>query len=144
MSIESLVLIVVGFLLGLILALLAFKRVPRKLKPDYFKAQWQDLQSLCRDKKTWPEALIAADKLLDKALKKRKYKGKTMGERLVAAQRVFTDNDDIWHAHNLTKKIVEKGSAIRLKESDVKEALISFREALKDLGALPHAEPKDS
>ncbi len=109
------------------------KRINRTSK---FIEEWKDLQYLCKDKATWPEALKNADALLNKALKKRRFKGKTLGERLVKAQRYITDNDDIWDAHNLVKKLTADAT-LRLKESDVKEALISFREALKDLGALP-------
>lgn len=109
------------------------KRIKRTSK---FIEEWKDLQMLCKDKATWPEALKEADALLNKALKKRRFKGKTLGERLVKAQRYITDNDDIWDAHNLVKKLTADAT-LRLKESDVKEALISFREALKDLGALP-------
>jgi hypothetical protein len=144
MSIETIVTTVIGLVLGLTIAFVIFRKVPRKLKPNYFVAEWRKLQSLCRDKNTWGEALMAADKLLDKALKKRKFKGKTMGERLVAAQRAFSDNDDIWFAHNLTKKIKDKGGANRLKESDVKAALICFRDALTDLGALSNADKRDA
>lgn len=113
-------------------------RGPRKSikKTNKFIAQWKELQGLCKDPASWPEALVQADKLLDRALKKRRFKGKTMGERLVAAQRFITDNDDMWDAHNLAKKILSAPDT-KLKETDVKEALISFREALKDLGALP-------
>jgi hypothetical protein len=116
-------------------------RGPKKQikKTTKFITQWRELQGLCRDPKNWPEALVAADQLLDKALKKRKFKGKTMGERLVAAQRFITDNDDIWDAHNLVKKL--RGTpSMKLKETDVKEALISFREALKDVGALQNGK----
>lgn len=114
-------------------------RGPKKRirKNEKFISKWKELQNFCRDKATWREALIEADKLLDKALKKRKFKGKSMGERLVNAQRYITDNDDIWDAHNLVKKLINAPEKVRLKENDVKEALISFREALKDLGALP-------
>lgn len=107
-------------------------------KPEKFAERWKELQNFCRDKATWKEALIEADKLLDKALKKRKFKGKSMGERLVNAQRFITDNDDIWDAHNLVKKLIDAPEKVRLREDDVREALISFREALKDLGALPN------
>lgn len=114
-------------------------RGPKKRirKPEKFATKWKDLQAYCRDKATWKDALLEADKLLDKALKKRKFKGKSMGERLVNAQRFITDNDDIWDAHNLVKKLIDAPEKVRLKEDDVREALISFREALKDLGALP-------
>ncbi len=109
------------------------KRIKRTSK---FISEWKELQGLCRDKDTWAEALQTADVLLNKALKKRRFRGKTLGERLVKAQRFITDNDDIWDAHNLVKKL-SSDTKLRLKETDVKEALISYREALKDLGALP-------
>ena len=67
-----------------------------------------------------------------------------MGERLVSAQRYITDNDDVWDAHSLVKKLVEKNGELPLKESQVKDALISFRLALIDLEALPSVKPKDS
>ena len=116
-------------------------RGPKKRirKVNKFIAAWRELQGLCRDPETWPDALKAADKLLDKALKKRRFKGKTMGERLVAAQRIITDNDDIWDAHNFVKKQVSN-PGVKLKEADVKQTLISFREALRDVGALPRGD----
>lgn len=119
-------------------------RGPKKRirKPQKFITKWKELQGLCREKTNWKDALIQADKLLDKALKKRRFKGKSMGERLANAQRFITDNDDIWDAHNLVKKLLNAPDKVRLKESDVKEALISFREALKDLGALPKSDTK--
>ena len=117
------------------------KRIKKTAK---YVTTWRELQALCKDKKTWPDALKRADKLLDKALKKRKFKGKTMGERLVNAQRFITDNDDLWNAHNLVKKLLNTPERVTLREADVKEALISFREALKDLGALPSDRSSDS
>lgn len=124
---------------GMIVIIVIIIKRPKKLKSDRFVASWKELQSLCRDKSSWPLAILEADKLLDAALKKRKLKGKTMGERLVSAQRLFTDNDDIWFAHNLAKKVIADSTAL-LKENDVKDALIGFRQALKDLGALPSSE----
>lgn len=123
-------------------------RRPKKRikKTDKFVARWKALQDQCRDKAMWQEVLIEADRLLDLALKKRKFRGKSMGERLVNAQRFITDNDDIWDAHNLVKRLLDDPAKVRLREGDVKEALISFREALKDLGALPRpgdAKAKD-
>src|SRR5262245_26477366 len=93
------------------------------------------LQKYCSSKETWPLAVITADKLLDEALKKRRLKGKSMGERLVAAQNRLTDNDAVWFAHNLSKKLIDE-TAIRLTQADVKRALTGFRQALKDLEVL--------
>ncbi len=124
-----------------LVALIVFKKLPRRLKADKFMSNWRELQIYCKDKATWPLAILEADKLLDIALKKRKLKGKTMGARLVAAQRILSDNDDVWFAHNLAKKIIAQGD-IKLKESDVKTALLGFRQALKDIGALPSDNSK--
>src|SRR5205085_1036068 len=99
-----------------------------------YQKRWSELQAYCKTKETWPEALFAADKLLDKALIKKGFKGKSMGERLVSAQRTFTDNDDLWYAHKLCKKLHENPDT-KLREKEVKTALIGFRQALKDLGA---------
>ncbi len=137
MSIETIAAILAATLLAAAAAVVILLRIPKKLKTDQFMTKWKELQAFCRDKKTWPDALSEADKLLDKALKKRKFKGKTMGERLVSAQKLFSDNDSTWYAHNLYKKVVANDPKLRLKESDVRDALIGFRQALRDLGALP-------
>lgn len=105
------------------------------LNQEHFTNRWQEIQSLCVDKKTWPLAIIDADKLVDEALKKLHYKGKTMGERLVAAQRDLTSNDTVWYGHKLRNKLVHEDYKVTSKH-DVKDALIGFRQALKDLGAL--------
>lgn len=107
---------------------------PVRIKHSRFIASWQELQGFCKDKNTWPQAVLSADKLVDAALKKRHFKGKTMGERLVAAQNSLSDNDMVWTAHNMAKRIMEVPD-VSLREKDVKLALIGFRQALKDLGA---------
>ncbi len=129
----------VGVVFVLIIAALIYRRIPKRLKADKFQEEWKQLQAFCRDKKTWPDAITNADKLLDKALKKRKYKGKSMGERMVSAQRTISNNDQLWFAHNLVKKTIAN-PALKLKETDVKAALIGFRSALKDIGALKPTE----
>lgn len=135
MSVELGALIVVVLIAVAIVTLLIYKKLPKRLKVDNFNDQWAKLQAFCADKKTWPDALSQADKLLDRALKKRKFKGKSMGERMVSAQKVFTDNDGLWFAHNLYKKVL--GLEVkRIREEDIKEALIAYRQALRDLGAL--------
>lgn len=111
------------------------RRRPGKLDRAAFQTKWQSAQGLCSKQDTWPLAVINADKLLDEALKKLKYKGKTMGERMVAAQHEISDNDSMWFGHKLRNKLVHEDMK-KLKKKDVMTALIGFREALKDLGAL--------
>ncbi len=109
--------------------------VPKPMRSKKFKNQWRDLQKLCANKATWPDAIKEADKLLDKALKKKLMKGKSVGERMVSAQDIMTNNDGIWFAHNLYKKLIDNPE-MKLKKLDVKKALVSYGQALKDLGAL--------
>ncbi|HSW66394.1 MAG TPA: hypothetical protein VLI54_04635 [Bacillota bacterium] len=123
-------------LLGLLGFLLWRRLRPRPLKTEYYQEKWLELQKLCRDKTQWAQAILNADKLLDEALKKRRVRGSTMGERLVKAQRLFTDNDSLWFAHKLRNKL-DAEPGIKLKEKDVKQALMGSRQALKDVGALP-------
>lgn len=111
------------------------RRAPMKINKVKYQERWKKLQAYCKNKKTWPEALTAADELLDKALIKRGYKGRNMGERLVNAQKDFTDNDSMWFGHKLARK-VQEDPEIKLKEKDVKNALLGIGQALKDLGAL--------
>lgn len=143
MSIEKIVAILLAGIFTLAVAGVIYSRLPKRLKSDYFLSQWKQLQKFLKDKKTWSEAILEADKLLDRALKKRKYKGKSMGARLVAAQRIFSDNDGVWFAHNLCKKVLNDDS-FKLKEADVKDALVCFRQALRDIGALPSPSDKTS
>lgn len=135
MSPELIALIGSSAFIVLIVGAVVFRRIPKKLKPDVYINRWREIQGYCKDKQQWPQALKEADTLLDTALKKRKLKGKSMGERMVSAQRLFTNNDAVWFAHNLYKKVIADPST-RLKEAEMKTALVGFRQALKDLGAL--------
>lgn len=118
-----------------ILVAVKLRNRPKKLDQEKFKKKWDTVQSMLPDSKMWPLAVIDADKLLDEALKARKYKGKTMGERLVSAQRDITSNDAVWFAHKLRNRLVHDQD-VKLHKADVKDALLGIRAALKDIGAL--------
>lgn len=110
------------------------KRRPKVLSLSYFQTKWAEAQTNCKDKATWPLAVINADKLLDEALKRRRFKGKTMGERMVSAQRELTNNDGAWFAHKLRNRLVHEAD-VKLVEADVKKAMVGIRQAIRDLGA---------
>lgn len=124
-----------GVVAILVLVWFVRRRSKRSLNPTKFQTRWQDIQQLCSSAETWPLAIINADKLLDDALKKSRYKGRGIGERLVAAQRDLSDNDGIWYAHKLRNKLVHEEYG-KLKQREVLKVLTSYRQALKDLGAL--------
>ena len=135
MSSTVYIIIIAGVILAVIGLGEVVRRKPGKLPKAVYIERWRELQKNCADKKTWPLAIIDADNLLDKALRARKYKGKTTGERLVAAQHSLSSNDGVWFGHKLRNKIVHE-EARKLRKQDVLEALNGFRQALKDLGAL--------
>lgn len=128
----AVVVLVVGGGLGFVIW--RWKR-PVKLNQEHFKEQWQELQKMLRNKDRWDVALIQADNLFDLALKKNRFRGASMGERMVKAQKKFTDNDGAWFAPKLRKE-VESNPDFKLVEKDLKNALIAIRQVLKDLGAL--------
>jgi hypothetical protein len=119
---EILAIAAVGVLLLLVFSTnFLLRRKPKHLNKEYYTERWQTLQKLLKDKATWPLAVIDADK--------------TMGERLVSAQRSITDNDAVWFGHKLRNRLVHE-SNVKLTEKNVKDALLGIRSALKDLGAL--------
>lgn len=113
----------------------ATRHMRKGLNTDYFTNRWKELQKGLSKQDAWPMAIIQADSLLDEALKKRHFKGKTMGERLVSAQKSLSDNDATWFAHKLRNKIVHEVD-VKLTQKDVQKSLMGLRQALKDLGAL--------
>lgn len=114
---------------------IVLKNRKKPLDKVYFKKKWEEAQVMCANKETWPLAIINADKLLDEALKKSHYKGKSMGERLAAAQRDLSDNDGVWYGHKLRNKLVHE-SDVKLTKTNVRDALMGIRQAMRDLGAL--------
>lgn len=111
------------------------RRLPRQLNRDYFRQRWEELLLKVKTPDGMVLAVIEADKLFDDALKKKRFKGRTMGERMVAAQRALSDNDGAWYAHKLRNRLVHEPD-IRLKKREAQNALSGFRQGLKDLGAL--------
>lgn len=112
-------------------------RRKRKMDLAKYAERWDAIQKLCSSRKTWPQAVVKADELLDEALKGKGYKGKTTGERLVAAQHELSSNETVWAGHKLCKTLnVEDVDVRKLKKKDVVQALSGFRQALRDLGAL--------
>jgi hypothetical protein len=121
----------------IVLAVLSriFKVTSPRLDKAYFDARWSELLARVKTADGMILAVIDADKLLDEALKKHHFKGKTMGERLVSAQRSLTDNDAVWYAHKLRNRLVHEPQ-VRLKKREAQAALAGFKKGLHDLGAL--------
>lgn len=105
-------------------------------KEDY-QTDWLKIENnLTRDnKQSYNVAVIEADKLLDKALNEMGLPGKTMGERLKRAGGYFSQVNSVWYAHKMRNQIAhEHGFSVDYNQA--KHALSSFKQALKDLGAI--------
>jgi hypothetical protein len=109
-------------------------RTPKGLDKEYFHDRWFELLARVKTPEGMILAVIDADKLLDDALKKRHFKGKTMGERLVSAQRSLADNDAVWYAHKLRNRLVHEPD-VKLRKNEAQQALTGFKKGLQDLGA---------
>jgi hypothetical protein len=135
MSFEAYVVTAVAAVMVLIAIGLTIWKFPRRIKNNHFTERWNQLQQRCSDKDQWSLAIKEADNLLDEALRKKRFKGKTAGERMVAAQKKFTNNDAVWFGHKLRTKI-DSNPELELTKQDVQKALMGLRQGLKDVGAL--------
>ncbi|NBW29216.1 hypothetical protein EBR37_02435, partial [bacterium] len=93
-----------GFLIIFVIICVFFlffrKKIIRKpLNKRSITKKWKNLMKHLVEKDKWAQAILDADSLVDEVLKKKRYGGKTMGERLVSAQKDLKKNDGIWFAH---------------------------------------------
>jgi hypothetical protein len=80
-------------------------------------------------------AVIEADKLLDRALTEAGVPGNTLGERLKKNPNKFSEINSVWNAHKLRNYIAHEPDA-DISYTQAKNAIDSFKQALKDLGAI--------
>jgi cell division protein FtsN len=135
MSAEAIVAIAAGAFVSLAMVVFLILKYFRRFKSDHFAKKWKSLQQKLPNKDSWRDAVIEADDLLGEALKKKKIKGKTTGERMVNAQKSFSDNDAVWFGHKLRKKL-DNNPSYKPKKQEVKKALLALRGGLKDIGAM--------
>lgn len=87
------------------------------------------------NKLSYNACVIEADKLLDKAMMEMGIPGKTMGDRLKRSGDKFTQLNSVWYAHKLRNQIAhERGFSVEYNQA--RHALATYRQALKDLGAI--------
>jgi hypothetical protein len=127
--------LVVGVLLIVVISLT--KRSPAALDVEKYRSQWLAIESQLRREEPGSYQLVVlnGDKLLDKALKERGFKGDTMGERMKNAKGTWSNANAVWAAHKLRNQIAHEADA-RVSYEDARRALGGFKLALKDVGAI--------
>ena len=132
------VLVVAALIIGALLFVI-IKFVPHRPNFDKqkYQSRWLAIESQAETghKDSQFMAILQADKLLDQALRENGSKGQTMGERMKARQGVWSNVNAVWAAHKLRNRIAHDEHVV-LDDNVVRRALASFRQALKDLGAL--------
>ena len=87
------------------------------------------------DERSYAFAVMEADKLLDRALRELGIPGKTMGERMKRVGNRFSEVNRVWGAHKIRNQLAHEQD-FTVDYETANRALASFRQALKDLGAI--------
>ncbi len=127
------VIIVIG--IGLMAIIALSRKGPAGLDKQKYRSKWLQIETSAGSEPGSQQlAILNADKLLDQALKARGFSGETMGDRLKNARSSFKNNNAVWAAHKLRNQIAHE--EVTIKPQTVRQALSTFKTALKDLGAL--------
>lgn len=110
---------------------------PGRLDRDKYRSDWLNIEQQFKrdDVGSYQLAILNADKLLDRALTELGRSGQTMGERLKSSKDSFSKLNDVWSAHKLRNQIAHE-SNVSIRYENARRALNSFKQALKDLGAI--------
>lgn len=123
---------------GLFIFIISLSKSGKKyLDVDKYRVKWLSVeQQLQRDDvASYQLTILNADKLLDQALKERGFAGNTMGERMKSAKSIWTNANHVWAAHKIRNQIAHE-TEVALTYDTTKRALVAFKQALKDVGAI--------
>lgn len=128
-------LVIVGVLIFLMISF--SQKRGHKFDTDEYQYLWMKIENTLDKNNTLSYNLVAieADKLLDKALCEMGIPGKTMGDRLKRAGGRFSAINSVWYAHKLRNQIAHE-TGFQLKYEQARNVLKTFKQALKDLGAV--------
>jgi len=107
------------------------------LNKSKFQTRWLEIEhSLNREQMaTYQLAILNADKLLDEALRDRRTKGASMGERMKTATNSWSNAGHIWGAHKIRNQLAHEHDYQLTRETALR-ALSAYKQALKDIGAI--------
>ena len=100
-----------------------------------YRTKWLEIeQRLTKDdESSYQLSVLNADKLLDQALREKGVSGETMGARMKVVK--WSNANAVWTAHKLRNQIAHE-SDVSLDYITARRALASFKQGLKDVGAI--------
>lgn len=123
------------FIIGIIAFLLVVYVVYQSSKRGFstsvqkkIQGSWGQISSM----QDFNHAILEADKLLDFVLLKKGYTG-SLGNKLKAGGKLFSDLNGIWSAHKLRNTIAHELHH-KVNEREYSRAIKSFLRGLRDLG----------
>ena len=121
----------------LVIVILFTKKGGVQLDVNKYRSKWLAIErQLQKDNAaSYQLSILNADKLLDHALKERGAKGETMGERMKTLQTTWSNANAVWGAHKLRNQVAHEPD-VQLSYDLARRALASFKQALKDVGAI--------
>lgn len=131
-----LVAVLIAAVVGVVYLLVMSKQGPA-LNVQRYQTKWLEIENSVRrdNSASWQLAIMNADKLLDQALRDRRFKGQTMGERMKSAQKVWKNANHVWGAHKIRNQLAHEVNANVTYDITLR-SLSAFKQALKDLGAI--------
>jgi hypothetical protein len=139
MTIDARVFMIIAVLILAIVGVI-YLTMSRTMAPSLnrikYQKKWLEIEnSLVRDNlATYQVAIMNADKLVDLALRERKFKGATMGERMKSAQNQWKNPQHVWGAHKVRNQLAHESDYVLSRDIALR-SLSAFKQALKDLGA---------
>lgn len=121
--------IAVTLLIVIAVLIAARKKRYSKREQEFFRSQWQRVEeTIEKDPK---QAILEADKLIDKALALKGYQG-SLGEKLKKAGTLFSDVNALWSAHKHRNKIAHEIGYTPSQE-DTRRSVYAYKKALENL-----------
>lgn len=139
MSSSTIFLLIAIILVGILvfIAIWLTGRRTHEFDKEAYQAYFLQIENTLdkNNKLSYNACVIEADKLLDKAMMEMGIPGKTMGDRLKRSGDKFSQLNSVWYAHKFRNRIAhERGFSLEYNQS--RHALNTYRQALKDLGAI--------
>lgn len=122
---------------GAVLLLILFKPKKKGLSSSEFQKYWTKIKILANSENIFEvkQAVMEADKLLDRVLKAR-TNGNNLGERLRNAKGIFKNNSSyqqLWEAHKIRNRLAHEVDFEVSKET-CRQIIQKFAQGFRELG----------